>query len=80
MTKLEAAKIIASQKYGCHGPIFVPCDKCPVWEYDDGPYFCGSEIKQGDSVRAWLRDHPSLWDRIKKSIRGKFDRSNRKTK
>jgi hypothetical protein len=69
MTKRRAMFLAAYQVRGCHGPINVPCNKC-VFLHDEKACY-DNDTYLGAPARAWLHDHPTLWERIKKAIRGK---------
>jgi hypothetical protein len=65
MTKRKAAiELLGRACIICYG---IDCRKCPC---DD---VCPGKTKEERAAiaEAWIRDHPSLWDRIKIAIRGK---------
>jgi hypothetical protein len=67
MTKRKAAKILIKSKKGIMCGDF-PCYECPI-------HPCTTKCKNNNDrkrlARVWLRNHPSLWDRIKIATRGK---------
>jgi hypothetical protein len=65
MTKRKAAKL-ARQYVDSECMACASCGECPLFKN------CIMHFaRASDLAEAWLRDHPSLWDRIKNTIRGK---------